>query len=179
MNTFNLFRIGWRRAFSVHTHLVFINRKTTRKELRLTPSKNISKINKCKWNDWAPYIPHLKEGVLRREEINGGWETVLNYLNLDLDVDPEQHERLVVEPSEEDVAKLESRRQTAHFKIYVPLDYDPNDGDKGLYVRWDMPVGAARRDMYFQAYHDWALTDYWTVTGGFPESGPRHFERWS
>ena len=117
--------------------------------------------------------------VIVCEYINGGWETVLNYLNLDLDVDPEQHERLVVEPSEEDVAKLESRRQTAHFKIYVPLDYDPNDGDKGLYVRWDMPVGAARRDMYFQAYHDWALTDYWTVTGGFPESGPRHFERWS
>ncbi len=41
------------------------NRKTVAEKLCLTPSKT----NNCSLNDWAPYIPHLKEGVLRREEI--------------------------------------------------------------------------------------------------------------
>ncbi len=43
----------------------------------MTPSKNTSKSNKRHQNDWAPYIPHLKEGALQREEV----KAIQNKLN--------------------------------------------------------------------------------------------------
>lgn len=110
-------------------------------------------------------------------EYNGQW-TVYGASEpyLDIQLQEEAPEPPIVTPNDHDTALLQENLLEAKLQIYAGPEYDPEDGDKGILLRWDILPNAPGNPIWLQSYHDWTLTSYWELTG-LPPQQPRYFQR--